>query len=501
MRRPSHLVIGFAVAVLALAAGLPMFRLSPAGTSRPSPAAKPSLARAVDPVVTARLQVPAAGDVAVGAGAVWVRSWNLSGTLWKIDEATGRVLARLRVGTPGGAQRSIAFGFGAVWVLNSDGRLLRVDPNETRVTASVSTSGRSATLAVGEEGVWVTCCGPETVPGEGGLTRIDPETLSLSRIPLEGHPGSVAVGEGAVWAVNSEGSLWRVDPDRQEVTASVPLRSSSGRAVATGPIAAGEGAVWVADRKGYLLRVEPETNRTVARIRVSGALMGLTAGEGSVWINGGPLVGLDPRTNRVDSVTPVSPPMDANAGIAVGERTVWVANDSFNEVVRVDVLAGSSAEDESCSFPPYRPTYLPWLPSAQRVPEPTADRTGGGAAPDYATLLWKHGDVTHPGGPRFKGTVVLWRTTLAAEHLRADPRIRPLRGGIQSGRLSRAPDSPPGSGDWGIVWWDEWPSRFGDACAHTTLVVSLPNLSTEEVRRETLRIARSLVPASKSRSG
>jgi hypothetical protein len=151
----------------------------------------------------------------------------------------------------------------------------------------------------------------------------------------------------------------------------------------------------------------------------------------------------------------------------------------------------------ACAFPRYRPTHLPWLRPGEAVPEPEFRRLAGGGGqgfdPSYAILFWSHGNVRYAGGPRLKGNVDLWRSSESSGAFPAHPDVPPLPGGSQGGRLSRAPDSPPGSGDWAIVWRDTSPSQYDDGCSETTLGLSLPNLSSEEVREEVLSIAASLI--------
>lgn len=118
-----------------------------------------------------------------------------------------------------------------------------------------------------------------------------------------------------------------------------------------------------------------------------------------------------------------------------------------------------------------------------------------GTDPAYAILLWGHGNVIYSGGPKLKGTLDLWRTTEPPGAFPAHPDVPPLPGGSLGGRLSLAPDSPPESGDWSITWADDPQSTIPhqDGCGETTLALSMPNLSSEDVRKELLRIAASLV--------
>jgi len=151
----------------------------------------------------------------------------------------------------------------------------------------------------------------------------------------------------------------------------------------------------------------------------------------------------------------------------------------------------SPSERETCVFPPYRPSYLPWLDAHEDIPRPEFDRIPADSygSPSYATLLWKYGNVRYEGGRELKGTVVLWRTTEPATPQPINPAVPALPGGSSEGALN----TPPGQDDWAVVWLDSAAAEYGDVCGYTTLVVSLPNLPTDRVREEALRVAGSLV--------
>ncbi len=127
-----------------------------------------------------------------------------------------------------------------------------------------------------------------------GVTRIDPgtgtvtSTVDLTRLP---EPTGIAIGEDAVWIVSANpccarerrraGILWRIDPARNEVTASATIAEEL-----VGEVAVGEGAVWVADpRRRVVLRVDPQTLRVTKTIRIGNRPAGIAVGAGSVWVS------------------------------------------------------------------------------------------------------------------------------------------------------------------------------------------------------------------------
>jgi DNA-binding beta-propeller fold protein YncE len=100
----------------------------------------------IDPTsnsIVARIPVDReARYLAVGAGAVWVTSFDL-GTVQRIDPATNRVVKTIRLGFLAGPQ-GVAVRGSTVWVVtNATGRLIRIDARKNRVTARIRLPGSS----------------------------------------------------------------------------------------------------------------------------------------------------------------------------------------------------------------------------------------------------------------------------------------------------------------------------------------------------------------------
>ena len=91
-------------------------------------------------------------------------------------------------------------------------------------------------------------------------------------------PG-IAVGGGAVWASSEEGQLWRVEPGPRPLTRTIEVGAG------VQYVAFGDGAVWAANwSDGTVARIDPATNAVTARIPV-GATQALAAGAGSAWVS------------------------------------------------------------------------------------------------------------------------------------------------------------------------------------------------------------------------
>jgi DNA-binding beta-propeller fold protein YncE len=135
----------------------------------------------------------------------------------------------------------------------------------------------------------------------------------------------MAQGEEAVWVVGdaADQRLWRIDPQRRRIAATIPL------GFPPAAVAAGAGGVWVTDELGdRLIRIDPATNRVVSAIPVGRGAAGLTVGAGSVWVANAidhTLTRVDPRTNRVVATIRVAASARA---VAVDEDSVWTVGDA-----------------------------------------------------------------------------------------------------------------------------------------------------------------------------
>ena len=253
----------------------------------------------------------------------------------------------------GNTPSTIAVGEGAVWVLNADDRTIsKLDPETRQVVKTFGTSGVTTDLAVGEGAVWVGN-GAET-PGTlrlvytASISAFDPDTMTMKGTePLpefDSNPAAVssaesrvlgvsqlAVGAGAVWAINPDRSVSRIDPDSGTRVATVRMTAGSA-------IAAGDAGVWALDDEGpTAVQIDPRTNKVRRRIELAtDGLTGLAVGAGSVWatdLEAGLLWRIDPRPD------PITRTIDVGFGVtavAYGDGAVWVTNFVRDEIVRID---------------------------------------------------------------------------------------------------------------------------------------------------------------------
>ena len=168
--------------------------------------------------------------IAAGDGTLWLGN-GYDGTLSRLELADGLLSPPFRP-QPGSTGRlALATGFGSVWVGSQDDVIARLDPATQALRSTIKGVDNPEAIAAGAGAVWV------LPSSRRAVLAIDPRlNRTVASIPL-GDPGkAIAVTDDAVWVLG-ERRLWRIDPKRRLVTATVGLRSPATA------LAAGEGAV------------------------------------------------------------------------------------------------------------------------------------------------------------------------------------------------------------------------------------------------------------------
>jgi DNA-binding SARP family transcriptional activator/ABC-type branched-subunit amino acid transport system substrate-binding protein len=264
-----------------------------------------------------------------------------------INARTGRIAAPIpSAQTP----TSLAFGDGSLWTLSTgDQTISRIDPATNKVVTTFTTGGVPTDLVVGAGALWVE---NGHVAARGSLvgftipasvSRLDPRSgVPSGVIPLpaasdstsallRGAGGSaLATGRGAVWAIDANGNVDRIDSATRTVVATV-----TGLDVQV--IAASGDDVWVDDGINTLARIDPRTDRITTRITLdTNELDGIALGAGAVWV-------ADARDGLVWRVAPGpdTVPRQINLGIGVlslsfGDGALWAANPFRSTISRID---------------------------------------------------------------------------------------------------------------------------------------------------------------------
>ena len=179
---------------------------------------------------------------------------------------------------------------------------------------SIPVSGAPINVVFAQDAVWATS-------SDGSVSRIDPATNKVSaRIAVgAGQLGGVAFGDGSIWVANFDGGeLDRIDPAANAVVARIAVGDQP-----VGPTVAGDGTVWLSNFDGSVERIDPATNTVAARIVVGGKAEATAVAFGLVWStnNDGTIATIDPATNQVVG-TPITVDQDVDA-IAPAPDGVW----------------------------------------------------------------------------------------------------------------------------------------------------------------------------------
>jgi YVTN family beta-propeller protein len=320
-------------------------------------------------------------DVASEAGSLWVANRG-DDTVTEINPRSRKVVSTTAAGT---SVDALAAGAGAVWLTDTRrGRAARLDPAFRAVgrpirVAPSSLFLESSAVAVGEGAVWV-------ANGDAEVVRVDPETNEVvATVQVGNSPSAIATGDGAVWVADAgQNTATRIDSTgANAVTAVVPV----GRA--PGAIAVGANAVWVANTgDDTISRIDPDAATVVARIDVGRRPTGVAVGAGGVWVANsvsGSVSRIDPETNRVEDTVELG---QAPQGVTVSAGSVWV---SVQPAPRAPVATAKTTENDALTVAAEPGTIDPALGPSDAVRE-------------YATcgLLLNYPDKPAPEGARLR---------------------------------------------------------------------------------------------------
>jgi len=144
-----------------------------------------------------------ASSLAFGEGAVWVAEENRE--VARLDPASGEP-----DGEPVEVREAfgVTTGEGAAWVVSASGEVTRIDPESLEATVAPAPVRGALDVAAGLGSVWVTS-------SRRTVTRLDPRSMEPIGRPLTvgDEAASLAVGEDAVWVANGgDGTLTRIEP-------------------------------------------------------------------------------------------------------------------------------------------------------------------------------------------------------------------------------------------------------------------------------------------------
>ena len=232
----------------------------------------------------------------------------------------------------------------AVWAITyQSGTLSRIDPESGAVTLSEEIGSQLASLLVIGDELWAA--------GYGGLTnsniyRIDPATGQAAASINTGEVCcDLTAGDGAIWAVNPDGEVLRVDPQSNQVSDrfEVPVD----RNAHTNVVFAG-GLVWVSSDTTLLSRLDPDSG-SIDEFDVAGGVPFLEherllwgASPDSLWA-------VDPQTGEVVSRIELEDSIEVMS-LGVGESEIWTGirrPGRIGAVLRIDRASGEVLDEFS----------------------------------------------------------------------------------------------------------------------------------------------------------
>jgi DNA-binding SARP family transcriptional activator/ABC-type branched-subunit amino acid transport system substrate-binding protein len=322
-------------------------------------------------VAGAAIELTRGGSAAVAADA-----------LASLDPTNGTVRGQVVLPSPA---TDVTVGGGSVWALSGDtGTITELDGSSGRLVATFAAGVRAVDAIYGGGEVWVLASGTAPPIGQGQTTpasvsEIDPQSRAIVDtipLPLEpqgtpffyGHlPGAhlLAWAAGSLWANGPGGGVYRIDPARGRVIATVPDLNGQGLAGAgtalwvrlnqSGPIALerinvrtnragkplqtpaiapnapasfalGDGALWVPDTySGLLYRITPGESPVVRAAQIGVGVSSVAFSGSSAWAGDevhDTLTRVDSATERILDVLPVPAPQS----LAASPAGIWVGS-------------------------------------------------------------------------------------------------------------------------------------------------------------------------------
>jgi class 3 adenylate cyclase len=229
------------------------------------------------------VQIECACQVSLGFGSIWLIGDRpdkgvFRASVTRIDDVSGRTVRRIAL--PGSTQNgTIATGNGAVWVLESGGKLFRIDPISNRVTRTYETHAVETTTLVPLAGFdWICEC------RFNKILRFDPRSggSKTFRIPTQAYLVGIDSSRGkTLWLLDPKGStLTAVDPATGRAQSPLGLSGDPTQAVVA------FGSMWAA--AGHVVdRVDLETNARSTIAMPKGVWAGSIAADpssGAIWV-------------------------------------------------------------------------------------------------------------------------------------------------------------------------------------------------------------------------
>jgi YVTN family beta-propeller protein len=216
-------------------------------------------------------------DLAVTGNAVWVANGS-DGTVSRIDPGTDAVVATIDLRGSSELVWNPAYAVDAdddsVWIAAGPRHVLRIDPTTNEPSAIIDVGHVPVGLALGEGALWV------VTTAERAL-RIELHTNAATVEVAVGDPVGLTAGEHAVWASDLRGQIWRINPDTATVSQTTPV----GRGLVG--LCATDGLLFAANNAdGTVVQIDARDGRVVGIVPVGHAPTDVASLDGkAVWVS------------------------------------------------------------------------------------------------------------------------------------------------------------------------------------------------------------------------
>jgi hypothetical protein len=201
-----------------------------------------------------------------------------------------------------------------------------------RVCAAAGPYWPTMTLALQGSTAWIAC------KEQSRVTRVDTRTgRTVKAVRLDGPVIAVSTGFGSIWALDSGGTLYRLDASSGKVVRRVLLGVRAAYNIWTGA-----GSVWVADDQGAeVVRVSPRSYRVIARIAAGDGPADMAFDGGTAWVvnhRDTTVTRIDLATNRSSQLADLD--ADAPERMVFLRGSLWITGRG-TDLLRVDPVEGS----------------------------------------------------------------------------------------------------------------------------------------------------------------
>ena len=204
-----------------------------------------------------------------------------------------------------------------------------------KVCAAAGAYWPTMTLALQGTTAWVAC------KTQSRVVRVNTRTGKTTKsVRLRGQVIAVVSGLGSIWALDSGGTLYRIEPKKAKVAKRIALNVA-----AAYNIWIGGGSVWVAaDQGASVVRVSPQSNRVVARIEAGDGPASMAFDGETGWV----VNHRDTTIDRIDLTTNESTQLTTLGGVndrapermTFSHGSLWVTGRG-TDLLKVNPATGS----------------------------------------------------------------------------------------------------------------------------------------------------------------